>query len=35
MLARSSAERAEYKDKANRCRDELNILLKENGEYDV
>jgi hypothetical protein len=35
MLARSSAERAEYKDKAKRCRDELNLLLEENGEYDV
>ena len=35
MLARSSKERAEYKDKANRCRDELNLLLDQNGEYDV
>lgn len=29
MLARSSGERAEYRDKANRCRDELNYLLDE------
>jgi hypothetical protein len=32
MLARSSSERAEYKQKANRCRDELNFLIKNNGE---
>jgi hypothetical protein len=35
MLARSSKERADYKDKANRCRDELNYLLENNGEYDL
>lgn len=35
MLARSSSERAEYKSKANRCRDELNYLLENNEEYDV
>lgn len=29
MLARSSSERAEYKQKADKCRDELNILLKD------
>jgi len=35
MLARSSSERAEYKRKANQCRDELDLLLKNNKEYDV
>jgi hypothetical protein len=35
MLARSSSERAEYREKASKCRDELNLLLEENGEYDV
>ena len=35
MLARSSKERTEYKEKADKCRDELNYLLKNNGEYDV
>ena len=35
MLARSSSERAEYRDKANRCRDELNQILAQNGEYDL
>ena len=35
MLARSSSERAEYKHKADRCRDELNQLLQSNGEYEV
>ena len=35
MLARSSSERTEYKEKADKCRDELNYLLKNNGEYDL
>lgn len=35
MLARSSSERTEYKQKAEKCRDELNYLLKNNGEYDL
>ena len=35
MLARNSNERAEYKQKAERCRDELNYLLKNDKEYDV
>ena len=29
MLARSSSERIEYKQKAELCRDELNLILKE------
>lgn len=33
MLARSSRERADYKEKANKCRDELNYLLMNNKEY--
>lgn len=35
MLARSSSERTEYKLKADKCRDELNYLLKNNGEYEI
>ena len=35
MLARSSSERAEYKQKAEKCRDELNYYLKNDKEYDV
>ena len=35
MLARSTSERADYKQKAERCRDELNYLLKNDKEYDV
>lgn len=35
MLARSSSERAEYKQKAEKCRDELNYYLKHDKEYDV
>ena len=35
MLARSSSERAEYKQKANKCRDELNYYLQNDKEYDV
>ena len=34
MLARSSGERIEYKRKADKCRDELNYLLKNDKEYD-
>ena len=35
MLARSSSERAEYREKASKCRDELNLLLAENKECQV
>ena len=35
MLARSSSERAEYKQKADKCRDELNYYLNNDKEYDV
>ena len=35
MLASSSGERAEYRDKANRCRDELNYLLENNKECQI
>jgi hypothetical protein len=35
MLARSSSERAEYKQKAEKCRDELNYYLNNDKEYDV
>ena len=35
MLARSSSERAEYKQKADKCRDELNYYLQNDKEYDV
>ena len=35
MLARSSGERAEYRDKANRCRDELNYLIQNNKECTI
>ena len=33
MLSNNSSEKWEYKRKADKCRDELNILLKKNGEY--
>ena len=35
MLARSSGERAEYKRKAEQCRDELNYYLDNDKEYDL